>query len=118
MRGSIGQPLRSFAAPDADISSDETHPQVPSKAPVPDVPAFEASAKSGGSELFDALLMAATGVYCMLSFFFTLLPCNCTPVQLTHLTSWHVGQQASKLAEVQALSFRRCRQTGQLLSRI
>ena len=54
-------PAKYFAAPDADISSDETHPQPPLKADLSDGPAFEAPAKSGGSELFDALLMAATG---------------------------------------------------------
>ena len=49
-------------AGDADISSDETHPQPALKAEVADIPpAFAAPSKSGGSELFDALLMAATG---------------------------------------------------------
>lgn len=61
LKGSTGPPANVFAAPDADISSDETHPQPPLKADLPDGPAFEAPAKSGGSELFDALLMAATG---------------------------------------------------------
>jgi len=60
-KGSTGPPAKFFAAPDADISSDETHPQPPLKADLSDGPAFEAPAKSGGSELFDALLMAATG---------------------------------------------------------
>jgi len=60
-KGSTGPPAKFFAAPDADISSDETHPQPPLKADISDGPAFEAPAKSGGSELFDALLMAATG---------------------------------------------------------
>ena len=70
LRGSIGQPAKAFAAADADISSDETHPQLPLKAEVANVPAFEAPAKSGGSELFDALLMAATGMR------ESLLPCT------------------------------------------
>ncbi|KAA6423111.1 MAG: hypothetical protein FRX49_07098 [Trebouxia sp. A1-2] len=61
VKGSTGPPAKFFAAPDADISSDETHPQPPLKADLSDGPAFEAPAKSGGSELFDALLMAATG---------------------------------------------------------
>ncbi|KAL0024665.1 hypothetical protein WJX77_006897 [Trebouxia sp. C0004] len=61
VKGSTGPPANFFAAPDADISSDETHPQPPLKADLSDGPAFEAPAKSGGSELFDALLMAATG---------------------------------------------------------
>lgn len=60
-RGGTGQAARAFAVPDADISSDETHPQAPLKAELLDAPPFEAPAKSGGSELFDALLMAATG---------------------------------------------------------
>ena len=60
-KGSTGPPAKFFAAPDADISSDETHPRPPLKADLSDGPAFEAPAKSGGSELFDALLMAATG---------------------------------------------------------
>ena len=60
-KGSTGPPARFLAAPDADISSDETHPQPPLKADLSDGPAFEAPAKSGGSDLFDALLMAATG---------------------------------------------------------
>ena len=60
-KGSTGPPAKFFAPPDADISSDETHPQPPLKADLSDGPAFEAPAKSGGSELFDALLMAATG---------------------------------------------------------
>ena len=60
-KGSTRPPAKFFAAPDADISSDETHPQQPLKADLSDEPAYEAPAKSGGSELFDALLMAATG---------------------------------------------------------
>lgn len=60
-KGSTGPPAKFLAAPDADISSDETHPQPPLKADLSDGPAFEAPAKSGGSDLFDALLMAATG---------------------------------------------------------
>lgn len=66
VKGSTGPPAKFFAAPDADISSDETHPQPPLKADLSDGPAFEAPAKSGGSELFDALLMAATGKHIVL----------------------------------------------------
>ena len=60
-RSSLAQARRNYAAPEADVSSDETHPQLPPKSELPKVSAFDAPAKSGGSELFDALIMAATG---------------------------------------------------------
>lgn len=54
---------KGIAATDAEISSGETHPQAGMKADVAGAgaPAYAAPSKSGGSELFDALLMAATG---------------------------------------------------------
>lgn len=56
---------KGVAATDAEISSGETHPQAGMKADVAGAgaPAYAAPSKSGGSELFDALLMAATGAF-------------------------------------------------------
>ena len=63
MRGGLIPRSKGVAATDAEISSGETHPQPAMKADVAGggAPAFAAPSKSGGSELFDALLMAATG---------------------------------------------------------
>lgn len=60
-RGRLVPGGKGVAAPDADISSDETHAKAGVKADVAAAAAFAAPSKSGGSELFDALLMAATG---------------------------------------------------------
>ena len=69
---------KGLAAPDADISSSDTHAQPGVKADVAGALAFAAPSKSGGSELFDALLMAATGALLLLTI---VLPWNfaCTP---------------------------------------
>lgn len=64
LRGGLIPRSKGAAATDAEISSGETHPQAAMKADVAGgggAPAFAAPSKSGGSELFDALLMAATG---------------------------------------------------------
>ncbi|KAL3150604.1 hypothetical protein ABBQ32_000411 [Trebouxia sp. C0010 RCD-2024] len=61
VRGRLVPGGKGVAAPDADISSDETHAKASVKGDVAGALAFAAPSKSGGSELFDALLMAATG---------------------------------------------------------
>lgn len=65
LRGGLILSSKGIAAADAEISSGETHPQAGLKADVAGAaaPPYAAPSKSGGSELFDALLMAATGAF-------------------------------------------------------
>ena len=98
LRGNLIPRSKAIVALDAEISSGETHPQPAMKADVAGggVPAFPAPSKSGGSELFDALLMAATGAFittphfCLLKQDRTpaLLPCDSLYIGHIHVCLW------------------------------
>ena len=58
---SNGYPVKGLGVAEEPTSSGETHPQGGMKADPSDLPPFAAPAKRGGSELFDVLVLAATG---------------------------------------------------------